>query len=283
MANRILEILQELRGRDIENVYSSLKNYFEYQNFPFQKLDLVSPYIPLFRVRRHQHGEEFFYNESDVSYRRDFINIKEYGRCNEPLQSLFYCSDNKLLSFCEVSKYLENCGSVPPVYHTTSVWRINNDIPVSYLLENENNNSLNYELLNMTLKFKKEVLSDPNLIGNKGELLEFLQYISDEFIIKYAKTPDYFLSAAYSNYLLTRITEDGESIKGIIYPTCLGEQQLLNIGLNYVFSPDVVGFKKSIELVDVFRSTIIITDTECNELDVIHCKNIDKTTGRITW
>jgi hypothetical protein len=98
--NRILEILKELQGRDIENVYTSIKNFFDYQNFPFQKVDLVSSYKPLFRVRRHEQGEDFFYNESEVSYRRDFINIKSYGRCNEPLQSLFYCSDNNMLSFC---------------------------------------------------------------------------------------------------------------------------------------------------------------------------------------
>jgi hypothetical protein len=283
MANKILETLKELQGRDIENVYSSIKNFFEYQNFPFQKVDLVSPYKPLFRVRRHEHGEDFFYNESDVSYRRDFINITGYGRCNEPLQSLFYCSDSNVLSFCEVSKYLEKSRSVPPVYHTTSVWHINHDVPVTFLLENRDNKSLNDELLNITLKFKNEVLADPTLLGDKKELFEFLQYISDEFRIKYAKTSDYFLSSAYSNYLFTRITDDNKSIKGIIYPTCLGEESLLNLGLNFVFKGHVVGFNRDIELVDVYRSTIVVSDTECNESERIHCKTIDRTTGRITW
>lgn len=283
MANKILEILKELQGRDIENVYSSIKNFFEYENFPFQKLDLISPHKLLFRVRRHEPGENFFYNESDVSYRRDILNIKDYGRCNEPLQPLFYCSDNNLLSFCEVAKHLKKGGHVPPMYHTTSVWRVNHNIPVSYLLENENNKPLNQELLNITSKFKSDVIGDPNLVGDKNELLEFLQYISVEFRVMYAKTHDYFLSSAYSNYLFTRVTEDNESIKGIIYPTCLGEDGLINLGLNYVFTPSVVGFDKEIELVDVYRSTIIVTDTECNETEVTHCKNVNRKTGEITW
>ncbi|MGY3214026.1 hypothetical protein [Mucilaginibacter sp. HD30] len=283
MENKILSILKELRERDIENVYSSIKNFFDYQNFPFQVVELVSPYKFLFRVRRHESGEDFFNNESDVSYRKDFLNIKSYGRCNEPLQSMFYCSDSNLLSFCEVSKYLQDHKSVPPVYHTTSVWRVNRNVRVTYLLENQSNEFLNKELLNMTLKFKNEIIANPNLIGDKIELIEFLHYISDEFRIKHAKTADYFLSAAYSNYLFSRVTEDNKSIVGIIYPTCLGEAGLINTGLNHAFNPDVVGFDKAIELFDVYRSTITVTEGECNELEVVHCKNINRTTGKISW
>lgn len=47
MTNKILEILQELQKRDVENIYTSIKNFFDYENFPFQVLDL----------KKHQTGK----------------------------------------------------------------------------------------------------------------------------------------------------------------------------------------------------------------------------------
>src|SRR5689334_13742972 len=73
---------------------------------PIPKVDLMTG-LEVQRIRNNYHGE-IFYSESEISIRKDIWNIKEFGRCNFPNDSKFYCSlSSKYIKDIRVTNVLE--------------------------------------------------------------------------------------------------------------------------------------------------------------------------------
>ena len=106
MTSNNQDIIDEIKTSNPATIYSSFRNLFSILKPAFCKFTLTPGHKFLFRVRCHTkgNGEYFFNNLSDLSYRTDYLNIKKFGRCNQPFQSLFYCSDEEMLSFAEKQK-----------------------------------------------------------------------------------------------------------------------------------------------------------------------------------
>jgi hypothetical protein len=168
-------------------------------------------------------------------------------------------------------------------FHTTSVWQIKEDIVVSYILQDEKQPFGNDDLSAMTIEFD-EVINDPRLLGDKDDLRVFLDEISQAFKKPFSSDPYvYLLSAAYFNYLMGITGEGGEKFDGFVYSTCLGEPNLMNVGLNHTFRNEIVGFGKKIECVDVYRSKLELIEGEYFETETVHCNKIDHSTSEVYW
>ncbi len=257
-------------------------------------LDLIRPYfckyiIPaddmlLYRVRSHTQGtgKYFFNNISELSFRSDFFNISNFGRCNCPYESVFYCSDSALLSLIEVSELYRKKTKKDAVYHTLSVWKITQPLNVTPIFQTRDVQHFNKRLAIRTEGCLKMIDEFGNY-SKKAELKEFHNIIGQEFIKPFSVDDRiYLFSSAIAHYLLNK-NERGEYVDGIVYPTCIDMSEIKNFGLNYVFNPLVIGFDKKIELKAVYRSKMQKKGDAFSEIERVKFKKANKVTGEIKW
>lgn len=285
MAFTIQDTIAEIKASDPALIYSSFRNLFSILRPAFCKFTLSPGHKFLFRVRCHTkgNGDYFFKNLSDLTYRTDYLNIKKFGRCNQPFQSLFYCSDDELLSFAEVSELVRTENKKDTAYHTTSVWKINTDLLVTCIFEPDNIDVENKDLIDIT----KKCLNQFNLTKlpiEKDNLIMLLKVVANEFTKPFlSDNQAYLFSSAVTNYFLDTVSTQNERIDGLVYPTCLGEKGIRNIGLNYVFRPDIIGFGNKIEFQDAYRSRMDRMGFEYNDIETIKFKKANVFTGEIHW
>jgi hypothetical protein len=285
MDTSLIQLLNEIRASDASVIYSSLRNLFKYINAPFCKFDMIAGHPPLFRVRSHTKGDGnyFFENISDVSFRSDILNIKQFGRCNEPFQSRFYASDNEILAFAEVSELVRTENKKDTSYHTTSVWKLNHNIMISPIFEPDNVDVENLDLVEVTKKCF-EIIEATNQIPQKEDLKLLLKGLANEFTKPFAlDNRTYLFSAAFANYLFETVPIGINQIDGIVYPSCLDKPAIRNLGLNYVIQNSIVGVNNKLELVDVYRSRLDKNNKRYDEAETIYCKRINNQTGKIEW
>ena len=285
MDKNLIKLIDKIRNFDGTLIYSSFRNLFKYINSPFHHFDIIVGHRPLFRVRTHTDGDgKYFYNnESELSYPPDITTIDSFGRCNEPLQSLFYASDDSLISFSEVltKEKIENLKDIS--YLTTGVWNFTKDVMVAPILEPDNVDITNPSLVNVTKKCQ-EYLDSFDVIPQKEELKTLLKGMAAEFTKPFSLDKNaYLFSAAYTNYMFDTIGIDDKQIEGIMYPTCKGIPEIRHLGINYVFKKSIIGFGKKLELVDAFRTQLVKDGKHIFETDRIHCKLINKINGTIVW
>jgi hypothetical protein len=285
MTSDIQNIISEIISSDSSVIYTSLRNLFRLQKPGFCKFNLMPGHRLLFRVRIHNegNGDYFFNNLSDISYRTDNFNIKKFGRCNEPFQSLFYCSDNEMLSFAEVSEIVRTENKKDTSYHTTSVWKMNDPLLVTTIFEPNNVETKNEELIDITKKCLEQIDITTYPI-EKEELKSFLKFVANEFTKPFSLDDKaYLFSSAIANYLFDTVSTENEKVDGIVYPTCIGYNDIRHLGLNYVFKIEIVGFDKKIEFVDAYRSRMNKRGFEYHETEQIKFKKANKITGEIFW
>jgi len=206
------------------------------------------------RCHTQENGNYFFKKLSDLTYRTDYLNIKKFGRCNQPFQSLFYCSDNEMLSFAEVSELVRTENKKDTAYHTTSVWKMNQDLLVTCIFEPDNPDIENVDLVDITKDCLEQINSTTFSI-EKDNLTTLLKVVANEFTKPFSlDNQAYLFSSAVANYLFDTLGTENEKVDGLVYPTCLAKNGIRNLGLNYVFRPSIVGFGNKIEFVDAYRS-----------------------------
>jgi hypothetical protein len=286
MDKELLDLINKIIGWNNPSTYPALKNLFKYVATPFCHFDIIVGHKRLFRSRLHSDSDgDFFYSELDLTFRYDLINITSFGRCNEPLQSFFYASDNIDISLSETfnKEKLENLKDVS--YITTGVWKFVQNVMVAPIFEPENVDLANPSLVDVTSKCK-DFIDSFNLIAQKDLLIGFLKDAANEFSKPFSTDPNaYLFSAAYSNYMLESVDsiDQNKRMEGIVYPTCKGIPNIRHRGLNYAFKTSIIGFGKKIELVSALRGKLVKVGKTVTVVDVIECKQIDRNTGIITW
>ena len=285
MLDNIKSIIQEIKSSEPVAAYISLKNLFKLIQPVFCKFNLTIGHTIFYRVRSHTEGDGnyFFDDISKLSYRKDNLNIRGFGRCNEPFQSLFYCSNNDKIALFEVSELTRKKVRKEVVYHTVSAWKMNSDLLLTTIFEPDNVPIANKELLEIT-RTCLGTIDNSNSITQKEELKFYLKIFSEEFAIPFANDDKaYLLSAAFSNYLLETKGLQAEMVDGIVYPSCLGQTSVRNLGLNYVFRPDIIGYGNKIEFFEACRSKLIGKGDEYWEAERIYNVDVDRLTGRLIW
>ncbi|MTK53518.1 hypothetical protein [Paludibacter sp.] len=248
--NKILTELNELSLQDIsyDTIFEKLAT--ELKIIPFVTAILKKGnYIERGRINGQ---EQIFNSESELSYRTDNENIKEYGRANCPGQSMFYGAVKsefidypRIVNLFEISDLFRDGDLISDgeFIFTVGKWKIKKDFEVVEIVFDkktieripEIRKAYEYHLDNLKKDF-------PDKIEEYSAVLEFF---SNEFAKKdISSDNDYKISAVYTNMAI-----ENKGHKGVLYPSVRTEGQ----GRNVVLPIETVDKYLELEKVAMFK------------------------------
>ena len=270
VSEKIIDKLKELKEQNSISSYSHIKNILKNQIIPIPFYD-YKPY-KLIRFRRHSNGENLFDQSEQLTYRKDILNIKNFGRANEPGQGFFYCNDHKnhTTGISEaVSIFRGNSNSEEEIL-TIGVWDVKKPLKLALILPTAENKGKNAEFDEM-----KKFYNGFEESEDFEELKKFNEFIAKEFTLDLQKhKSNYKITCAFSNYIKEKFPE----VDGILYASVKSEFQ----GTNIVLWPEVADEK--LEFIAARKSIFKrVADKTYTELKTIDNKNYNKKTDKIKW
>jgi hypothetical protein len=194
------------------------------------------------RIRNNYKGE-IFYSESELSFRTDPWNVKEFGRANLPNSSRFYGSiksnyidEIRIVNVMETNKaFRENKRIKKTQVFTSGQWITNTDLKAAIFPFYKSAIIYNEEVKFHALKF--ESIIDKFSKEQKSTYKSILNFISYHYGLKTINNHlDYACSALISELLF--INEDFDAI---LYPSVRANYTTYNL----VLEPHVVMDKLS--------------------------------------
>lgn len=280
----ILDVLNFIEKKKIENSpssYISIKNTFKLFSIPIPIITIPAG-TKLFRLRIHNEPDILFQNIKDIGHQVARNNIKEFGRANEPLQSVFYCSDIQRTSFCETSKLIRSSKKPVVEESTTGIWITKRDIMLA-ALPKDNNKGENPTVAALNKDFNKFVAKYDHVDFNN--LQYFHHKIAEEFSAPH--TPDncsYLVTAAFANYIFETKMKTAETnietlVDGITYPSVQWDSE----GMNLALRPELIE-NRDIELQKaIFHKMELVNSKTYIETKTIQSKKTDYDNWRIMW
>ena len=270
VSEELINKLTELKEQETISSYSHIKNILKNQIIPVPHLE-YKPF-KLIRYRRHNEGEIFFEHSHELSYRTDILNIKNFGRANEPGQGLFYCNDNKNqeTGISEaVSIFRGNTESQEEIL-TIGAWVLKKPLNLIMILPTDKNSGKNSKFDKM-----KEFYKDFEKSEEFEDLKRLNEFLANEFTLDLEKQKsNYKITCAFSNYIKEKFPE----IDGIIYASVKSELK----GTNIVLWPEAVDEK--LDFVAARKSIFKrVTGKTFVEVKIIDSKGYDKKTDKIQW
>ncbi|OOV16996.1 RES domain-containing protein [Flavobacterium sp. LM4] len=230
--DNLLKLLLSVKEEESIESYIYIKNILDSIEFPLP-VTIYRKGTKFVRSRVHKENEDFFENSDQLSYRKDIQNIKKFGRANEPGQSVFYCSDNAIVSFAETNSVVREDEEKDFEYITSGVWICTEDILLVNLLTNENTKGQHAEFDQCVKSF--EELIDSQNDENAFMVRELLQFLSTEFSAPIKKNSNHYkITSAFTNYALSI-----EEVEGVLYPSTMYSTE----GFNLALKPTVVDKK----------------------------------------
>jgi hypothetical protein len=225
-----LNLLQRAKDKETIESYIYIKNILNSIEFTIP-LTIYRKGTKFIRNRVHRENEIIFENVDQLSYRKDIENIDKFGRANEPGQSVFYCSNNEILSFVETSYIAREQKDKDYEYNTTSIWVSTEDILAVSLLTNDDIKGQHTEIDESSRSFENLISGQNDESANAVKSL--LQFLSKEFSrASKGNSNHYKITAAFANYIFDSVN----NADGILYPSTLYRTE----GFNFAFKPDVV-------------------------------------------
>lgn len=225
-----LNLLQTAKDKETIESYIYIKNILNSIEFTIP-LTIYRKGTKFSRNRVHRENEIIFENVDQLSYRKDIENIDKFGRANEPGQSVFYCSNNEILSFVETSYIAREQKDKDYEYNTTSIWVSTEDILAVSLLTNDDIKGQHTEIDESSRSFENLISGQNDESANAVKSL--LQFLSKEFSrASEGNSNHYKITAAFANYIFDSVN----NADGILYPSTLYRTE----GFNFAFKPDVV-------------------------------------------
>ncbi len=283
-SNEMEKFIEMIKSYDLTDSFFSypfIRNAIKEILFPVPKY-VIPKGTKLFRGRVHKDGEQFFHKVSDISYNRDIFLIKNFGRANEPCQSIFYCSNNSNTAFIETCTIAREDLDKDFELITWGTWEVINEIEISYVIGNPTETTSNEMLKSLTKGFI-DFLKTLHEEEQKSVLL-FHDYISRQFQIE-AKGHHslYKVSCAYSNWIYDQEYTDTDNDKkvkesaGIMYRSSTWPNEGMNIALKNSIAD------ASLRLIEVRRDHIIRKGNFYDGSDTITANRIDLTNNIIIW
>lgn len=127
-------------------------------------------------------------SKSNLSYRPHHIPYDKFNRCSLPNQSIFYGSRDYNTAIFEKTIFNDLNNNEPSEHLEIGEWHLTKDILAAIFIQSENN------------KYKDNLFNENTAFHNNKLLYEF---ICDEFSKSVNETKDYWISAAYSNFLFS--------------------------------------------------------------------------------
>lgn len=271
-------LIEYSKNRSIKS-YELIKEIIYKYQFPFPTFTIPIGKI-LYRGRTHNSNEIYFEDLNEFTNIKDIEKIQNYGRANEPRQSIFYCSDNQITAYFEVSKISRQICK-PKFEHTTmGVWSIQKDLRVGLIPINSEIKGLNIIAKNIYNTYDS-LTKDFSLKGIEIPV-KLLDFISNEFLMD-AKNieSNYVLSCAFANYMYDTkgydsFFERDTELDGIFYSSV----QYKDEGMNLALKPEVVENHK-IKLIHAFKRTACKVNE--NTYSDIELKEAKIKNERIIW
>ncbi|MCP4458584.1 MAG: RES domain-containing protein [Cytophagales bacterium] len=257
--------------------YTYIRRTLEKLSIPFPSVTVPKGRL-LCRSRAHTKGEDFFRNIEDISYRQDLFYIEDFGRANEPTQSIFYCSDSDVVAFVETSILTRQNSGLPSDTITTGVWEVQEDFQIATIISNDEIRGLNSTMEGLETEFRKlaEVYRNEGTDGH----INILDLFSKEFTRNsHGDNTKYIVSCAFANYVYEAINQNNLQVGGIMYPSAIYTDE----GMNLALKPELI-YSGKLKLIVARRGTMNKRDeTNYHEEDIIDAKSINHDTSTIEW
>ncbi|WP_369752566.1 hypothetical protein AB3G34_11955 [Flavobacterium sp. WC2409] len=269
-SEQIIAKLKELKEDNSISSYTHIKNILKNQIIPI----IYSEFQPfrLIRYRKHYNDEDFFESSEELTYRKDILNINNFGRLNEPGQGYFYCNDNEnqTTGIAEIVSVFRGNDESNDEILTIGTWNVNQKLKLAVILPKNENFGINSEFDKLKEDYNK--LDDSEHFEDVKILNEF---IANEFTLDLEKhKSNYKITCAYSNYIKEQFPE----IDGIIYASVKSEFS----GTNIVLWQDVVDNK--IEFFAARKSIFKrVADKSFVEVETFDSKSYDSKNDKIIW
>lgn len=289
--DRWLKIMIDILLRNIENAAEQhnlskmeflINQLLEIAQIPIIK---IAPGLEVQRIRNNYHGE-IFYSESEISFRMDVVNIKEFGRCNFPNSGKFYCSlsskyinEIRLVNVLETNKiFRENLSIKKRQIFTSGQWICQQPLFVAVFPFNKYAKGSNREIQQHASKYEEKIESFGKTDReNSKKILPFISYYLGKKKIN--SQWDYLISAFFSELVLAKY-----DIDGILYPSSRVNFKTYNLVLE-PYALNKLKFSKSamFELFLNRKKGFIdnIADGEIESENKIFWTQIDRTSNKI--
>ena len=270
-----LRLIREINKSNTIASYIHIKNVFDRLSIPFPHVTVAKGQL-LCRCRAHLKHEAFFTKLGQLAYRGDEFYIKDFGRTNEPGQSIFYCSDDPVTAFSETSIITRQNEPIEFEYITTGVWKVKEDFKVGYVPVtkaikglNKTTDGLNDDFERLVEKFKNS--------GTENHL-NVLDFLSQEFLRNArGDSSNYKISCAFANYIYKAVSFDKIVIEGLLYSSTIYNRS----GINLAILPTTVDNK--LQLIAARKSKMVKTaESTYHELHTIDAKSV-MSNGEIVW
>lgn len=270
--NKFIDLLKTAKNETSIESYIYIKNILNSVEFPIP-ITIYPKGTKFIRARVHNRNEDFFKTTDQLSYRKDLLNIKKFGRANEPGQSIFYCSNNEILSFVETSHIARENKEKNFEYLTESLWISTEEITAVTLLTNENIRGQHSEIDNSSRSYERMFESQND--ENSKIVKELLEFLSKEFSqIANGNSNHYKITSAFANYIYDTV----EDVDGILYPSSLYPIE----GFNFAFKPNVVETKMKFYAARRIKMTKI-GDKKYADLEQIESLPYTREDNNISW
>jgi hypothetical protein len=256
--------------------YTFIKNTLQAWAFPIPYL-IVPKNKPLYRCRPNKE-KDWFTKIDELSCRKDILCIKDFGRANEPIQSIFYCSDDPNIAMLESSSTLKSNAHIETEIITTGEWKVQNEFNAGNLIVSTFANNI-HETNPAVKKTYEHFLKMVKEFGKQNEYTKLFEFFANEFLLSTTDSRQYITTTAFSNYVFNSNFNGDEMLKALIYPSAIYPW----LGMNFAIHTDLIK-TDHLKLVRVKKSTLIRNEKgDYEEVAVIYCKEIDYDKGEIMW
>lgn len=233
VSNQLIKRIKELKEDNSIPSYSHIKNILFNQFIPVFCTEIRPCKIIRYRKHNEDNRNDLFKSSEDLSYRKDILNISNFGRSNEPGQGFFYCNDNKNQStgISEIVSILRGNHASEEEVLTIGAWNLNQSLKLAIILPLKSSFLSQEDIKNME-NFYSQIAE-----GNELEEIKiFVNFIAEEYYLDIDKdNSNYKITAAFSNYVKNVFPE----IDGIMYSSIKSEHS----GINIVLWPEVADSK----------------------------------------
>ncbi len=260
----IIDLLEALNPTDEHCYEKAILAYTKLKNFPVNIFEEPEN-MPVFRTRTHV-DTDFFENINEISFAPN-NSINYFARCNRPGQSVFYCSENRPISYLElIENWIDtkNVGDIMKV--TIGRWiikpKMSSIIVTSPDIESRISAYDKYYgaiFDDITNKQEKE-LKEANQI--------FYRYLTTKFRLQAKKDlKTYIITTAYCNLALIHAKDKAQAI---CYPSVPSKETGVNWAISSAFITN-----NNIELTNVLRDEFQVFKNENDKYDFRQIDNIE--------
>lgn len=274
---RMLMWIKHYRDKMSYESYSFIKNTLHKLDFPVPYL-IVPENKFLYRCRPHTEGQDYFKTIDEISCRRDIFCIADFGRANEPVQSVFYCSDDPQIALYETSATTRKNKDLNIEIITTGVWQVQEDFEAGNLIVSPFENNI-HEINESVKKTYENFQMQLQSYGFQNEYIALFTFFANEFLMRNSDSKHYLTTTAFANFVFSSHFEDGKKLCALIYPSAIYPWK----GMNLAIHTDLIKNDKLL-----LKSAKRITRKknpkgEYEKVEEIICKEVNQETREIIW